>query len=367
MTNIVSLKTFEDLIKEVHEKGLCGECGGCVSFCSAGDIKAIEMSESGPPKYTNKDKCRSCGICYFVCPQTHVLDDKLNEKFKFKPPMGNYKKIASIQASSKEVQTAGTDGGAVTAILTYLLDNKLIDGAIVCKKEGPFNRKPFLATTKDDLLEAAGSHYDISHQLIKLDKYTTFIPTNVKLKDLINSEILNIAIVGTPCQIHSIRKMQELRILPAHIVKYALGLFCNLNFSFDNKAREDLERKFNFSFNDVTKINIKENLILQLKNDKKINIAFNELYEIARPACFACRDFSNIYADISFGGLGSKDGYTTTIIRTEIGEEIYDSALKEGYVKEPTDKNTSGEKSLMLNKVIDFGEKKITRYQQTLK
>lgn len=367
MENSVSLKTFEDLIKDVHEKGLCGECGGCVSFCSAGDIKAIEMSESGPPKYTNKDKCRSCGICYFVCPQTHVLDDKLNEKFKFKPPMGNYKKIVSMQASSKQIQAAATDGGVVTAILNYLLDNKLIDGAIVCKKEGPFNRVPFLATTKDDLLEAAGSHYDISHQLIQLDKYNTFIPTNVKLKDLINSDMLSIAIVGTPCQIHSIRKMQELRILPAHIVKYALGLFCNLNFSFNDKARQDLERKFDFSFNDVSKINIKENLILQLKNDKKINISFDNLNNIARPACFACQDFSNVYADISFGGLGSKDGYTTTIIRTDIGEEIYNNALKDGYIYIPSDKNTSQDISHMLNKVIDFGEKKIERYHKALK
>ena len=77
-------KTFENLIKDVHEKGLCGECGGCVSFCSAGDIKAIEMSEAGPPKYIDKERCLECGICYFVCPQTHVLDDQLNTRFNFK-------------------------------------------------------------------------------------------------------------------------------------------------------------------------------------------------------------------------------------------------------------------------------------------
>jgi len=367
MAKIVSSKTFEDLIKDVHEKGLCGECGGCVSFCTAGDIKAIEMSESGPPKYTNKDLCRNCGICYFVCPQTHVLDDKLNEKFNYNPPIGSYKKVSSVKAVAKEIVEEATDGGAVTAILTYLLEHNLINGAIVCKKEGPFNRVPFLATTKEGLLEAAGSHYDIFQPLIKLDKYITFIPTNVKLKDLVNSDFLSVAIVGTPCQIHSIRKMQELRILPAHIVNYTLGLFCNLNFSFNNEAREKLEQKFIFSFKDVKKINIKENLILQLKDDRRISIEFNDLYEIARPACFACRDFSNVYADISFGGLGSKDGYTTTIIRTEVGQELYDNALKEGYIKEPAEINTSSEKSEILNKVIDFGKKKIERYQQALK
>jgi coenzyme F420 hydrogenase subunit beta len=75
MVEEVIPKSFEDLIKDVHEQGICGECGGCVSFCSAGDIKAIEMSVSGPPKYYNKDNCLKCGICYLVCPQTHVLDN----------------------------------------------------------------------------------------------------------------------------------------------------------------------------------------------------------------------------------------------------------------------------------------------------
>ena len=37
-------KSFEDLIKEVHEKGICGECGGCVSFCSAAEI--VQTCES---------------------------------------------------------------------------------------------------------------------------------------------------------------------------------------------------------------------------------------------------------------------------------------------------------------------------------
>jgi len=48
-------KSFKDLIKEVHEKGICGECGGCVSFCSAAEIGAIDISTSGLPYYSNED------------------------------------------------------------------------------------------------------------------------------------------------------------------------------------------------------------------------------------------------------------------------------------------------------------------------
>lgn len=360
-------KSFEDLIKEVHEKGICGECGGCVSFCSADEIKAIEMSESGPPKYFNKDNCLRCGICYLICPQTRILNEELNNKYNYKVSIGNWSKISSSRSTSEEILKNATDGGAITAILNYLLDRHLIDGAIVSKKEGPFNRVPFFATTKEELIEAAGSHYDLSQQVVGLDKYITFIPTITELKKIVGSDRMNIAVVGTPCQIHSIRKMQELSILPAHVVKYALGLFCNLNFKFDDKTREKMEEKLNFSFNDVEKINIKEDMILTLKNEESIHVSFDSLNEFARPACFACRDFSNVYADISFGGLGSQEKFTTTIIRTKTGEEIYNNALKEGYLQEPADLNTSIKKSEMLAKVISFSKRKFDRYKKLLK
>ena len=62
MVSEVIPKSFEDLQKEVHDKGICGECGGCVSFCSAAELKAIEMSESGPPVYSNEENCLHCRI-----------------------------------------------------------------------------------------------------------------------------------------------------------------------------------------------------------------------------------------------------------------------------------------------------------------
>jgi len=367
MVEEVLPKSFEDLIKDVHEPGICGECGGCVSFCSAHEIKAIEMPETGPPRYYNKDNCLKCGICYLVCPQTHILDNELNARYHYKVSIGNWIKITSSQTVSEEIRRKATDGGVVTAILMYLLDKNLIHGAIVSKREGPFNRVPFFATTKEELIEAAGSHFDISQGVVSLERYNSFVPTITKLKSVVSSDAMSIAVVGTPCQINSIRKMQELSILPAHIVKYTFGLFCNLNFSFNAEARKKLEEKFDFLFDDVEKLNIKENLIIQLKNNRVKYIDFKDIHEFARPACFACRDFSNVYADISFGGLSSKDGYTTSIIRTNIGKKIYNNALKKGYIKESSELNTSVKKSEMLAKIISFGKRKFERYNKALK
>ena len=83
-----------------------------------------------------------------------------------------------------------------------------------------------------------------------------------------------------------------------------------------------------YSIIGLKKANIKEILILQPKDQRIINIDFLDLNYIAHSACFACRDFSNVYVDISFRGISSPVGYITSLIRTEKGEEIYNYALK---------------------------------------
>ena len=46
------------------------------------------------------------------------------------------------------------------------------------------------------------------------------------LKELESMRLSSVAMVGTPCQIRTIRKMQCLGVSPAHAIGYALGLFC---------------------------------------------------------------------------------------------------------------------------------------------
>ena len=358
----VKPKSFEDLIKDVHEKDICGECGGCVSFCTAADIGAIEMTGDGPPHYSNEENCLHCGICYLICPETFELDNELNRKYDFKPPIGNWLKIVTAQAKDPKIREIATDGGVVTAILIALLENNLINGALISKRVSSFQRIPFFAKSREEILEAAGTYYDLKGPVPELGNYNTFVSTISELKKIDYSDYMKIAIVGVPCQIHSIRKMQELNIIPAHIVKYTLGLFCYENFKFDDVARAKIEERFNFSFKDIEKINIKDNLIINLRNkDTPLKIQFSELRDIMRHACRVCENFSNYFADISFGGLGSQTGYTTVMVRTKTGERIYNLAQNKGYIIEPKELNNSVEKSKILAQIINISKSKLKR------
>jgi coenzyme F420 hydrogenase subunit beta len=95
----------------------------------------------------------------------------------------------------------------------------------------------------------------------------------------------------------------------------------------------------------------------------------SEVEKIARDACHACADFANDFADISAGGLGSDDGYTTVIIRNSDGKKVYSEALYKGYIQNDTDRiccrKAKDEK--LINIVKDFAIRKRIRFEESLK
>ena len=367
----MSLKTFQDLIKEVHERGICQECGGCVSFCSSAEYGIIEFKEpNAPPQYIRKDQCLECGICYHICPQTHILDNELNETYGFvdyaSMPIGNYKDIYSCQATDEEFLRYGTDGGVVNSIINYMIEKKLIDGAIVAKTNAPFSREANFADSKYDLIKTSGVKLDVSPHLDEIQRYSTYTNSIQKLN---HYKFKKLAVVGTPCQIYTIRCMQDLAVTPSEHIEISLGLFCYENFLFDKKQIEKFEEDFNISFENIMKLNIKEDLIFKLKDDgsgeKLIHIPFNQLENYMRPACRACDDFTNLYADISFGGLGSPDKYTTVVTRTDKGEEIFSKVINDGVIR--ASNLDESKKNKMIELITQFSRSKIERKEKFMK
>jgi coenzyme F420 hydrogenase subunit beta len=358
------IKVFSDLQQEVIAKGLCRKCGGCYSFCSAGELNAIQIGPDELPTYSDESKCINCGICYLICPQTTTLNQDLKQKFSWKAPIGLTQDITSARTTDPRIAQVCTDGGVVTALLTYLLDHALIEGAIVSKKIDPITRKAVIAFTRSEIISAAGSGYAGASHLEELGgQFTTFAPILPEVKGLASRYLRNIAVVGTPCQISTLRKMQCLGILPAHLIEYTIGLFCIENFSFTESARRALEKKYSFQFTQIQKINIKDTFIISI-SDRTIRIPLEEVEPFARPACLACSDFSNEYADISVGGLGSPDGYTTTIIRTKKGEKLYQKAMDDGYIEEADQQPQ--DKARIHQQVLTFSQRKKTRAQNQI-
>jgi coenzyme F420-reducing hydrogenase beta subunit len=103
------------------------------------------------------EKCIECGLCYSICPEISELDEETKRQAAWSAPMGRILGTTVSRARDPEVRAKATDGGVVTALLLHLFDLGRIDGAVVTRQVGPFQRQPWLATNREEILEAAAS------------------------------------------------------------------------------------------------------------------------------------------------------------------------------------------------------------------
>ncbi len=359
------IRSFDDLHADVISAGICGKCGGCVSVCSANMIGALKLDENGFPAYVRKELCLDCGLCYMTCPQTHIVREEVKSRFDWKPPIGNYTDVISARSTDTDVRRAATDGGVVTSLLIHMLQAGHIDGAVVSTSRDGLTREATVATTREEILLAAGSHFgELPHLEEVGDRYTNYVSV-IKYASKTNPiKLSKLAVVGTPCQITAIRNMQALAIVPSDIMTFTIGLFCMQCFEMDHLMEREFLRHWNVRLDDVSRMNIKEDFILTLNSGIRIHIPMKEIEEIARPACLRCEYFANDYADISVGGLGSPENYTTVMIRTIRGRMMVADALTKKSIElraDRTEKERKVDRLGMVSLIEEYAARKRTR------
>ncbi len=321
------MKTFFNLLQEVVKKGLCHRCGGCVTLCTAINYGALTVDEDGRPRFTDPEKCIECGLCYVVCPEILELEEETKQRLGWSAPMGRVLNVRVARASDPAVRERATDGGVVTALLLHLFDTGHIDGAIVAKQTGPFQRDPVLAVNREEILEGAGFHFDISHGMVGFGNAYLAHDAMEALNPVMRKGLRRVALVGTPCQIHTFRRMETLGVMPSESIAFCFGLFCSGNFLFGPAERERLAEAGGFSWDDVVKINVKETFRVHLKSGQVIPLDLELLEGMKREACRYCSDYAAEYADLSFGGIGAEEGWTTVITRTPKGRAAFLDAV----------------------------------------
>ncbi len=328
------MKTFFHLIQEVQKTGRCHRCGGCVTFCTAINYGALKIDDDGKPCYDEIEKCIECGLCYVICPEIDELEEETRRRAAWSEPMGRVVETSVARSTDQRILDRATDGGVVTALLLHLFDRGRIDGAIVTRQTGPFQRAPFLATSREEIIAAAGFFFDTSHGMNQFsEQYMTYSSIE-EFDPMVKKGLKRVALVGTPCQINSVRRMQALELVPADAIQLCLGLFCSGNFVFGAEERARLAALARICWDDVRKVNIKERLLLHMASGAVKSIELEDLYAIRRYACQFCTDYSAELADIAFGGIGAAEGYTTVMARTPLGRAALADARGSGAIEE---------------------------------
>ncbi len=298
--------SFGKLRKDIIKPGICTLCGACAASCEYITI------EGGVPKLIGP--CKACGVCYYQCPRTITTEEGLIGCFRY-----------AYAARSAIPEIKGQDGGVVTSLLLYALDEGLIDCAVVTTRseEEPWKPVPIVAKTREEILGSSGSIY--SHSM-----------TLEALMSAIKQGMNSIAFVGTSCNIDAVTKMQKSSFGFLHLFMRAkvlkLGLFCMDTFSYEG-IKAVLE-SYGIMLENVDAMKIRRGKFeVTLKDGKERIFDLSEFDEYRSSSCRFCTDLTAENSDISFGGVGSPRGWTTVLARSAIGYEIFNEAVDNGYIE----------------------------------
>ncbi|WP_440949452.1 coenzyme F420 hydrogenase subunit beta [Methanosphaerula subterraneus] len=268
--------------------------------------------------------------------------------------LGNYASVVAARSSDKSILKGAQDGGIVTQLFAYALEEGIIDGAIVAGPgDEPWKPVPVVATTVEELLAARGTKYNIS-------------PNMQLIKEATRSYGLDkVGIVGTPCQIQALRKGQlypvGLRDVPDKIA-LAVGIFCMENFPYQSIVQL-VEDHANTKLENVTKMDIgKGKFWVYTGRGATVQLPLKITHKYEQAGCHVCLDYVSNLADVSTGSVGSPDGWSTVFVRTKNGEDIWAKAIAAGcFETKPIESVKPG-----LDLVTKLATEKITKNRKTL-
>ena len=316
-------KTCNDLLTEVIDKGLCALCGACTGSCPylayhKGRIALLD----------------SCTVtqaqCYEYCCRTQIYMDRLSQHVFGTPyssdELGTAKEILVARSTDKRIVGKAQYGGAVTALLTLALEEKLIQGAITAKMSPDRTSAAVLAKTPDEVLQCAGSNYMACPVLEAYNK----LPKDTTLK---------LGIVATPCQVLATTKMKNhppQNRADIGNIQLVIGLFCTWALAPDGFHKFIKEK---FDLLKVTKFDITPppaNRFDVFTASGTTSLPLDDIRKYRMPTCAYCLDMTAEFADLSIGAAEGIEGWNTVIVRTETGARLMDLAKSKGKLE--TDK-----------------------------
>jgi len=328
---------WKELYEEVINTGLCTGCAGCVIACphdviaykhEPGQYKPFHIEEElGLTDCGHGQK--GCTSCTRACPRFRdwesVADEHLHGRTRTDDePAGIYRDILLVKASDDFVYETGQDGGLVSAILIWCLENDIVDGALTSYLEdgdgGGWKAIPGLATNREEVLKGAGSRY-------------TYAANTLAIDEAKERGIQRLAQVGMSCQTSIAPVMWHRRVGKiSKPIQLIIGLLCSK--SFDDSLFEELfEMKYDIQRQDIKKMNIKGVFQIWMNNGDYHEINLKECHAWTREGCTHCPDFAAEHADISTGGIGNETDWTLTVVRTELGQAIIQAMMADGVIE----------------------------------
>jgi coenzyme F420 hydrogenase subunit beta len=343
---------FWDLEQAVIDADRCVQCGVCVAACPT---DSIGIGQDDLPELVKM--CTGCSLCWDFCPRGGLQYEATwkisgNGNGHRGNGIGHVEQsfTAKVDPRIEGVQ----DGGFVSALLISLLENDEIDGALVARESETerWKGEAFLARTPEEIRECAGSFYNQTLALGHVDFKGYDLPPNPR-----------IAVVGTPCEIEGIKAMQARPWTwgssKVEAITLTIALLCTKSFNYEKLMLEEIRDKRDVDLDQVGRVDIiRGKLIVQdLEGETIFEEPIRDFHGAALKGCDECADFMGHAADISVGSVGSADGYSSVLIRSEEGMAAFD-CVKDHLSTRPLDKPQALDKLDALDKRVAFSSLK---------
>lgn len=297
---------------DILSTSACSLCGACLDWCPY-------LTNLEDHLVLRFDCPVNDGRCYAVCPRTmtdwEVIQQQCLPDLPAGLEMGGY--LAIYRAQAQSAVTGQQDGGVVSTLLLTALKEQLVDGLLLTGSADPLVPAPFLTNEMDEIARAAGSRFMSS-------------PGLRKISEAQSKGWQRLAVVGRPCQVQALRKMQvhQTPDRPGMDI-LSIGLFCmwSLSWSFmDYLQAEYPEQKF-------SRMAIPQHGVELNDGVTTTTIATEKVREYIRPGCNYCLDMTSELADISVGNFEAEAGWNTLVVRSKQGAELLARAEHAGLIR----------------------------------
>ena len=326
---------WKELFTEVVTSGLCTGCAACVIACPH-DVLDYE-SDNGVYKPWHLDidggreDCthgvKGCTMCTRACPRFRNWEAEIDThrfaRERTDQEVWGIGDVFLARSSNPAIVENGQDGGLVSTLLIYALENDIIDAALVSGLEGDgstWRAKPSVARTRDEVLDTAKSRYTYSANLLAYP-------------EAVEGGAERIALVGMGCMASATGAMQTRKAGKiARRLSLTIGLLCSKTFD-DSIFEELFEKKYNVKRADISKMNIKGVFQIWTEDGGYLEVPLKEAHAYTREGCKHCPDFAAEHADISTGGIGEFGDWTLVIVRTDQGRELMNALVANGLIE----------------------------------
>lgn len=263
------------------------------------------------------------------------VDETMPVKVKNNPLIGRYINCFIGQSTDEDIRKRATSGGIVTTLLIFALKKEIVDGALVTKSCG-VKPRVFLAETEDEIRSASGSKY-------------CPVPLVASI-NLLSEKNGKFAVVGLPCHIRAVRRLEALNKEIKDKIVLHIGLFCSHSITFDGVRF--LIENLGIGVEDVLELSYRAKkgqdtgMLIRTKDGCEKFIPLKRywnrffMFFFIPFHCLKCHDATAELADISFGDawlteLRTAGGIEHCIFvsRNSIGDSLVELATGEGLIK----------------------------------